>query len=79
MMAPSGDPYDARKIDTVYVQYRDDYGNISGQGTPYEVTTPERPSAMMIQDITNTYTDPNQVGLFITWKVTDMATGTNQG
>ncbi len=72
-------PNDSLKKDTVYVQFRDAYGNIAGQSDPYSVATPERPTAMMIQDITNTYTDPNQVGLFVTWKVSDMSNGTDKG
>ncbi len=71
------DPADKLKQDTVYIQYRDKYQNTNS--TIYSVSTPERPTAMMIQDITNTRTDPDETGLIILWKTTSMTPGSNQG
>ena len=65
------------KEDYVFVQYKDNFENLNS--FVYQVETPERPTSMMIQDITNTYTEIPEVGLFITWKTTDLVPGVNQG
>jgi hypothetical protein len=49
---------------TVYVQFKDQYNNTT---TVQSVATPETPSALMVQDTTNTNT--NEYRLFMAWKV----------
>ena len=51
--------------ETVYTQFRDQYGNTSAI---FSATTPETPTAMMIQDTSNLYNDPDEYRLFIAWK-----------
>ena len=52
--------------DTVYVQFRDFYGNTS---EILSATTPERPTDLMIQDTSNLLTIPENYRLFVAWKI----------
>lgn len=59
--------------DTVYVQFRDYYGNATAI---IPATTPETPTSTMIQDTSNMILDPAEYRLFIAWKkVADPAPG----
>lgn len=51
--------------DTVYVQFKDAYNNTS---SILSATTPETPTAMMVQDTTNVLTNPDEYRLFLAWK-----------
>lgn len=51
--------------ETVYVKYQDIYGNST---ISYSVTTPENPTAMMIQDTSNLLMTPSEYRLFTAWK-----------
>jgi hypothetical protein len=51
--------------ETVYVKYQDIYGNTT---STYSATTPETPTAMMIQDTSNLYMNPAEYRLFIAWQ-----------
>ncbi len=52
--------------ETVYVQFRDDYGNVS---TIFSAITPEIPPSMMIQDTSNLNSpEPHEYRLFVAWK-----------
>ncbi len=50
---------------TLYTQYADAYGNTT---TIISATTPEQPSAMMVQDTSNVNITPAEVRLFVAWK-----------
>jgi hypothetical protein len=50
---------------SLYLRLTDDYGNVSTSS----VALPETPAAMMIQDNSNLFSDPNEYRLFIAWKV----------
>lgn len=52
--------------DTVYIQFRDAYGNTT---TIASATTPETPTSTMIQDISNVIGGVSEYRLFIAWKV----------
>lgn len=49
----------------LYLRLTDEYGNVSTSS----VVLPETPAAMMIQDNSNLFSDPNEYRLFIAWKV----------
>ncbi|MFA4941009.1 MAG: fibronectin type III domain-containing protein, partial [Patescibacteria group bacterium] len=51
--------------DTVYVEFKDAYGNVSA----VNVTTPATPNNAMVQDISNLSLDPQIYGLFVAWGV----------
>lgn len=51
---------------TVYVQFKDIYGNTS---TIYSATTPETPSSTIVQDISNVLNSITDYRLFVAWKV----------
>jgi len=51
--------------DTVYVQFKDEYSNSS---SIFSATTPETPTAVMIQDTSNMKLSPAEYRLFIAWK-----------
>lgn len=51
--------------DTVYVLFRDAYGNQAATST---LATPETPASMMIQDTSNLNPDPDEYRLFLAWK-----------
>ncbi|OIO32863.1 MAG: hypothetical protein COZ49_04070 [Candidatus Yonathbacteria bacterium CG_4_10_14_3_um_filter_47_65] len=50
--------------DTVYAQFKDAFSNTSAIQS---ATTPDTPTAMMVQDITNTNTTPEEYRLFVAW------------
>lgn len=52
---------------TLYVQYKDEYGNTSAA---VHATTPEKPTAGMVQDTSNVNITPAELRLFIAWKAT---------
>ncbi len=51
---------------TVYVQFKDTYGNTS---TIYNATTPDTPSSTIIQDISDIINGATDYRLFVAWKV----------
>ncbi len=55
----------AENPETVYVQFKDAYGNTT---SIYSVETPETPSALMVQDTSNMDADPEEYRLFIAWQ-----------
>lgn len=62
--------------ETVYVQFKDAYGNTSGT---VSATTPETPTAMMVQDTSNVQESLTEYRLFVAWKVAaDPAPGFSQ-
>ncbi|PLX20573.1 hypothetical protein C0584_04995 [Candidatus Parcubacteria bacterium] len=73
-------PETTTKQASVYVQFMDEVGNVTNESSAdIYVSTPERPSGVMIQDITNTFTTPNEEGLFITWKRSSMEDEVSDG
>ncbi|MFZ2975329.1 MAG: fibronectin type III domain-containing protein [Candidatus Moraniibacteriota bacterium] len=59
-ITPAQDPF------TICLQLKDQYNNESSISY---TTSPETPTAFMVQDTTNTLTTPNEFRLFIAWKV----------
>ncbi|KKQ06027.1 MAG: hypothetical protein US16_C0027G0005 [Candidatus Moranbacteria bacterium GW2011_GWE2_36_40] len=51
---------------TIYVQFKDAYGNASAI---LNVTTPEVPASVMIQDVSNMHDSLSEYRLFAAWKV----------
>lgn len=51
--------------DTVYVQYKDAYGNVS---SIVSATTPETPQHVIIQDVSNLTMSPAEYQMFLAWK-----------
>lgn len=70
-------PASSTKEDIIYIQYKDKFDNVNS--AVYSVETPERPTGMMIQDVTNTYVEPIVPELFISWKTNSLPVGSNQG
>jgi len=54
--------------DTVYVKFRDVYGN---ESSVLNATTPNTPANVVIQDISNVNVTPATYDLFLTWGVVD--------
>jgi hypothetical protein len=51
--------------DTVYVQFRDNYGNTT---SIQEVTTPETPQNVSVEDVSNIEVSPEEYKLFLSWQ-----------
>ncbi len=52
--------------DVVYARFKDAKGNVT---SIQNVTTPNTPASLMVQDTTNTLTDPDEERLFLVWGV----------
>ena len=57
--------------DTVYVKYKDAYGNTSAA---VNTTTPETPTRVMVQDTSNLLMDIPEYRLFVAWKTINAPT-----
>ena len=52
--------------DTVYLRLQDKFGNTSDSS--YQATTPQTPTEIMVQDVSNLYLNPDLLQLMIAWE-----------